>query len=442
MHQNAIIKFAPVNILLLGSGGREHAFALTLSQSPKISALWIAPGNAGTAQCGTNVDLKITDFDSIWEFCISQNINLILPGSEDPLVAGIVDFVEEKNRQNGKNILIAGPSKSAAQLEGSKDFSKEFMQRHGIPTAGFLTVTENNLYEGFAYLKTLTPPYVLKADGLAAGKGVIITESLAEAEKTLEEMIVGRQFGDASSRVVIEEFLHGIEISVFAVSDGKDWKLMASAKDYKRIGEGDTGLNTGGMGAISPVPFANESFLELVSQTIAAPTFEGLKKEGIPFKGFLFMGLMNCDGVPKVIEYNVRMGDPETEAIFPRLKTDMVDLVAAIAEEGIGQLQLDIDSKTAATVFLVSAGYPGDVEKGKVMHIPTAPADVALFHAGTKQVGKQVVTNGGRVLAVTGLGNGIADALEKSLAHAQKIDFEGKNYRRDIGKDLLNLQSI
>lgn len=427
-----------MKVLLLGSGGREHAFALALAKSPKLNKLWIAPGNAGTSECGENVSLKILDFESIWKFCQDNQVDLLVPGSEDPLVAGIVDFFEEKQQATGFKVSVAGPSMQAAMLEGSKDFSKEFMQRHGIPTAGFLTVTDENLYEGFKYLHTLNPPYVLKADGLAAGKGVIITESLEEAEKSLEEMVVGLQFGAASAKVVIEEFLQGIEISVFAISDGEHWKILASAKDYKRIGEGDTGLNTGGMGAISPVPFATDAFIQVVSDTIARPTFEGLKKEGNPFKGFLFMGLMNCAGVPKVIEYNVRMGDPETEAIFPRLETDMLDMLLAIANGGIGQLDLKLNPQTAATIFLVSAGYPGDIEKGKVMEIPDSNTDCTLYHAGTAMSANNVVTNGGRVMAVTGLGDGIENALEKSIAMADKVQFEGKNYRRDIGKDLLN----
>jgi phosphoribosylamine--glycine ligase len=338
-------------------------------------------------------------------------------------------------------ILVSGPSAFAAQLEGSKDFSKAFMQRHGIPTAGAFTANKDNLEQGLAYLRSLPAPYVLKADGLAAGKGVIITESLAEAEATLSEMILGRTFGAASEKVLIEEFLKGIEISVFAVCDGKNWKMLASAKDYKRIGEGDTGPNTGGMGAISPVPFADEVFLNKVANQVAKPTFEGLAAEGHPFKGFLFIGLMNDNGDPKVIEFNVRMGDPETEAIFPRLKTDMVDLLTAIASDGIETLPIELDNRTAATVFLVSKGYPGTIEKGKKMHIPMVEADCTLFHAGTAlNPLNEVVTNGGRVLAITALGNGIEQAKNSAMKMAELIDYEGKTYRTDIGLDLINYQ--
>lgn len=422
-----------MNILLLGSGGREHAFAWKLSQSPLLEKLYIAPGNAGTAMHGTNVNLNPLDFDAVLQFCLENKIDLVLPGNEDPLVAGIVDFISEKS--NG-NILVAGPDRFAANLEGSKDFSKQFMVKNGIPTAAYASFTIDNLSAGKAFLETLQPPYVLKADGLAAGKGVIITSDLNEAKAVLDEMIAGAKFGKASSTVVIEEFLHGIEISCFAVSDGNTWKMLGSAKDYKRIGEGDTGPNTGGMGAISPVPFADDVFMKKVAERIAVPTFEGLKKEGHPFKGFLFMGLMNCDGEPKVIEYNVRMGDPETEAIFPRLKTDMVELVTAIAKGGMEQVKLELDERTAATVFLVSAGYPGDIEKGKVMEIPQAGAQSYFFHAGTKVHDDKIVTNGGRVLAITSLSKNISLAAEISLVAAETIKYEGKYYRKDIGRDL------
>lgn len=429
-----------MKILLLGSGGREHAFAKNLAKSTKISQLYIAPGNAGTADCGIQVSLKPTDFEAMYTFCVEKEIDLIVPGPEDPLVAGIVDFFAAKAAQGGRNILVAGPSQYAAQLEGSKDFSKAFMLRHGVPTAAAFTVTKDNLNEGYAFLETLEAPYVLKADGLAAGKGVIITPSLEEAKQTLEEMIVRESFGKASEKVLIEEFLHGIEISVFAVSDGIDWKFLASAKDYKRIGEGDTGLNTGGMGAISPVPFADEAFMSKVAQRIANPTFEGLKQEGHPFKGFLFIGLMNCAGEPKVIEYNVRMGDPETESIFTRLQTDMVDLVTAIASGGIGNLNVALDPRTAATIFLVSGGYPGDIEKGKTMHIPAATGDCVYYHAGTAATDRGIVTNGGRVLAVTALGNSIAEARDLAMQHAATIQFEGCYFRRDIGNDLMEYE--
>lgn len=422
-----------MNILLLGSGGREHAFAWKLSQSPLLGKLYIAPGNAGTAMHGTNVTLNPLDFEAVFQFCLENSIDLVLPGNEDPLVAGIVDFISEKS--NGR-ILVAGPDRFASNLEGSKDFSKQFMVKNGIPTAAYASFTIDNLSAGKAFLETLQPPYVLKADGLAAGKGVIITSDLDEAKAVLDEMIAGAKFGKASSTVVIEEFLHGIEISCFAVSDGITWKMLGSAKDYKRIGEGDTGPNTGGMGAISPVPFADDDFMRKVSERIAVPTFEGLKKDGHPFKGFLFMGLMNCNGEPKVIEYNVRMGDPETEAIFPRLKTDMVELVTAIAKGGLEKVELDLDERTAATVFLVSAGYPGDIEKGKVMEIPQAGAQSFFFHAGTKVQDGKIVTNGGRVLAITSLSRNMSLAAEISLVAAETIKYEGKYYRKDIGRDL------
>ena len=423
-----------MKILLLGSGGREHAFAWKLSQCPEVSSLYIAPGNAGTAMCGENVQLNPLDFDAVLLFCKNHEIDLILPGNEDPLVAGIADYMQPHG------IAVSGPDQYAAALEGSKDFAKAFMLRHGVPTAAYKSFNAENLQEGKSFLETLKPPYVLKADGLAAGKGVIITSSLDEAVQVLDEMIAGAKFGKASNTVVIEEFLHGIEISCFAVSDGKTWKMLGSAKDYKRIGEGDTGPNTGGMGAISPVPFADEVFMKKVADRIATPTFEGLKKEGHPFKGFLFMGLMNCGGEPIVIEYNVRMGDPETEAIFPRLRVNMAELVKAIAHGNLENVQMELDSRTAATVFLVSAGYPGDIEKGKPMIIPQPGAQSHFFHAGTTVKDGVVVTNGGRVLAITSLSNDLGLAAEISLMAAETVKFEGKNYRKDIGRDLAALQ--
>lgn len=426
-----------MKILLLGSGGREHAFAHFLAKSPHCEKLWIAPGNAGTSLCGENVILSIFDFDAVYAFCTAHGVDTILPGGEDTLVAGIADAIAAKNEQHGTRIRVAGPSKWAAQLEGSKDFSKAFMQRHGIPTAGSFTATQENLTAGKEFLRSLQPPYVLKADGLAAGKGVIITENLDEAFQTLDDMILNARFGAASARVVIEEFLHGIEISVFAVSDGQNWKLLASAKDYKRIGEGDTGPNTGGMGAISPVPFADDAFMKKVSDRIAGPTFEGLQKEGQSFRGFLFIGLMNCGGEPYVIEYNVRMGDPETEAIFPRLKTDMGTLIEAIAGQGVGALNLELDPRSAATIFLVSGGYPGDIEKGKAMEIPAPPENCICFHGGTLNHEGTIKTNGGRVLAITSLAADIPAALEISSRMAEKVQYEGKYFRRDIGLDLL-----
>ena len=430
-----------MNVLLLGSGGREHAFALRLSQSKRIGKLFIAPGNAGTMNCGENVQLNPLDFEHVHQFCLDNEVDLLVPGNEDPLVHGIVDFIESKNNAHTRKIKVAGPNKFCAQLEGSKDFAKAFMMRHEIPTAGYRTFNAENLSESVDFMNTLQPPYVLKADGLAAGKGVIITSDFNEAQQTLNEMIFGGMFGSASSSVVIEEFLQGIEISVFAVGDGNSYKILASAKDYKRIFDGDEGPNTGGMGAISPVPFANSVFMSKVENEIIKPTFEGLKSEGNPFKGFLFLGLMNVNGEPKVIEYNVRMGDPETEAIFPRLKTDMLDLLEGISDGTLENVQLEIDERTAATIFLVSGGYPGNIEKGKKINLPNS-AEIGnnqmIFHAGTTIKDGELVTNGGRVLAITSLNGNIESALKDSTELASKITFEGKFNRKDIGLDLLN----
>lgn len=428
-----------MNVLLLGSGGREHAFAYYLSKSKKINKLYIAPGNAGTEKCGQNIHLNPVDFEAIFTFCKEHGIGLLVPGNEDPLVAGIADFIQQKNTETGTEILVAGPSQYCSQLEGSKDFAKAFMMRHSVPTASYKTFTKENLDEASEYLSQLESPYVLKADGLAAGKGVLILDSYDEAIHNLNQMILGGMFGDASKSVVVEEFLKGIEISVFAVSDGNTYKIMASAKDYKRIFDNDLGPNTGGMGAISPVPFADAAFMQKVENEIVIPTFEGLKSEGYPFKGFLFLGLMNVNGNPKVIEYNVRMGDPETEAIFPRLKTDMFDLLHSIAVGKIDQLEFDIDPRTAATLFLVSAGYPGTIEKGKNIDILSDfdGKNQMVFHAGTKSEDGKVVTNGGRVIAVTSLANSIEEAVELSTKLAETIKFEGKFNRTDIGKDLL-----
>lgn len=427
-----------MRILLLGSGGREHAFAKALSESKDLEKLYIAPGNAGTALCGENVKLNPLNFEEVYAFCTENNIDILLPGNEDPLVAGVADFFEEKNKANGTAIKIAGPSKAASQLEGSKDFSKQFMARHKVPTAAYASFTADTLEQGKAFLTTLQPPYVLKADGLAAGKGVLILNDLTEAQSELEQMLHNAKFGAAGNTVVIEEFLKGIEISVFAVSDGNNWQFLASAKDYKRIGEGDEGLNTGGMGAISPVPFADNEFMDKVKDRIAIPTFEGLKAEGTPFRGFLFIGLMNCGGEPYVIEYNVRMGDPETEAIFPRLKTPMTSLITAMCDQTMDNLLLTLSDKTSATVFLVSKGYPGDYEKNKTIVIPeTASSNSIVYHAGTKSENGNLLTNGGRVIAVSSLGEDIYDALGKSISTAELIEFEGKYYRTDIGKDLM-----
>lgn len=426
-----------MNILLLGSGGREHAYALYLSRSKKVSHLYIAPGNGGTDNCGTNINLNPLDFDSVNEFCLTHAVDVILPGNEDPLVAGIVDYFAEKN----PSIKVAGPSKWCAQLEGSKSFSKKFMESHSIPTAAYKEVNQKNIVEGEQFLEKLTPPYVLKADGLAAGKGVLILDNLMEAKQELKLMIEEAKFGAASSTVVIEEFLKGIELSVFVVSDGETWKLLGSAKDYKRIGEGDTGLNTGGMGAISPVPFANDEFMKKVEQQVIVPTLDGLRSEGHPYKGILFIGLMNDAGNPSVVEYNVRMGDPETEAIFPRLKTDMGELIAAVVEGNLKEVELTYDERVAASVFLVSQGYPEAYEKGKEISIPSIENNVVLLQAGTKQQNNHLITNGGRVLSVTALEDTMQKAIDAAMKTAEKVTFTGKTYRRDIGQDLLKLKN-
>jgi len=434
-----------VNILLLGSGGREHAYSYFISQSSLLNKLFIAPGNAGTALVGENVELNPLNFNDVWNFCIEQKIDLLVPGNEDPLCAGITDFIHKKNDELGsRKVVVAGPDMYCSQLEGSKDFAKEFMVEHAIPTAKYQTFNEQNIADSNAFLESLDAPYVLKADGLAAGKGVIITEDLQEAKKVLNDMIVGKMFGQSSSKVVVEEFLKGIEISVFAVSDGEDYKILGSAKDYKRIFDSDQGPNTGGMGAISPVPFADAEFMRKVEDEIIRPTFKGLSEKGHPYKGFLFLGLMNVNGDPKVIEYNVRMGDPETEAIFPRLECDMIELLLSIAKGGISEIDFELKSETAATVFSVAAGYPSSVEKGHEIRFETtkiagkvSDVDGYIFHAGTKLVDHKVVTNGGRVIAVTCLGDSIESATHNAFELLGKIHFEGKFNRTDIGKDLL-----
>ena len=429
-----------MNVLLLGSGGREHAFAIKMAESNRLDQLYIAPGNAGTANLGINVNLNPTDVASVYNFCKEYQIAFVVPGNEYPLVAGITDYIELAAAADGLQISVAGPSAWCAQLEGSKDFSKAFMGRHNIPTARYQSFQLSQLDEAAAFLKTLEPPYVLKADGLAAGKGVIITPSFDEAMETLQAMTDGSRFGKAGEVVVIEEFLKGIELSVFGISDGHDWKILASAKDYKRIFDNDEGPNTGGMGAISPVPFADETFMQKVVERIMKPTYEGLVAEGHPYKGFLFVGLMNVNGDPYVIEYNVRMGDPETEAIFPRLQTPMLDLLEAMATDNLSTVDVTLDQRTAATIFLVSGGYPGDIEKGKEIQFPASQGkDQWLFHAGTKHDGNRVVTNGGRVIAVTSLGDNIAAALQRSNELASQIQFDGKFNRTDIGLDLMRL---
>lgn len=428
-----------MNVLLLGSGGREHAFAWKMAQSKKLSKLYTAPGNAGTAAFGTNVNIPETDFQGIKKFVLENKVEMVVVGPEAPLVKGIHDyFLADVSL---KDIPVIGPKKDGARLEGSKDFSKIFMQKYKIPTARYQTFTKATLNEGLKFLETLNPPYVLKADGLAAGKGVVIPDTLEEAKKELNEMLANAKFGDASAKVVIEEFLEGMELSVFVLTDGNSYKIFPAAKDYKRIGERDTGLNTGGMGAVSPVPFADEAFIKKVENRIVIPTVEGLKKEGIVYKGFIFAGLMNVGGDPFVIEYNCRMGDPETEVVIPRIKSDLLDLFEGVAQGNLSEKKLEIDDRYATTVMVVSGGYPGNYEKGKSVSGLEKVKESIVFHAGSKLKGEslksEVLTNGGRVMSVTSYGSSISEALSKSYKSISELKFDGMYYRKDIGKDLI-----
>ena len=424
-----------MTILLLGSGGREHALAWKMLQSSKCSKLFVAPGNAGTASIATNISIQTTDFESIKAFVIKEKIEMVVVGPEDPLVAGIFDFF--KNDDELKSIPVIGPSKEGAKLEGSKEYAKEFLIKHKIPTAAYDSFTASTVEKGCKFLETLSPPYVLKADGLAAGKGVVILNDLNEAKTELRNMLVHQKFGNASSKVVIEEFLDGIELSCFVLTDGKNYKILPTAKDYKRIGEGDTGLNTGGMGAVSPVPFADAVLMEKIETRIVKPTIEGLQKDGIEYKGFVFIGLINVDGEPMVIEYNVRMGDPETEVVMPRIKSDILDLFEGVATHTLSERDIQFHDKSAATVMMVAGGYPGEYQKGKTIYGLNSITDSLVFHAGTLPDGPSVVSNGGRVLAVTSYGKNLESALERSYDTISKISFEDAYYRKDIGKDVL-----
>ncbi|MDA9803356.1 phosphoribosylamine--glycine ligase [Flavobacteriaceae bacterium] len=423
-----------MNILILGSGGREHTFAYKISESIRCNKLYVAPGNAGTSEIATNISIAVTDFKAIKESVIKYQITMVVVGPEDPLVKGIVDFFRSDSEL--KDVLVIGPSMAGALLEGSKERAKEFMSNHQIPTAAYQSFTKKSVSEGKLFLETLSPPYVLKADGLAAGKGVLIINNILEAQQELENMLTHAKFGAASSTVVIEEFLAGIELSVFVLTDGKNFKILPTAKDYKRIGEGDLGLNTGGMGAISPIPFVDKKFMKKIEDRIVIPTVKGLQAEKIDYKGFIFIGLIKVNNDPYVIEYNVRMGDPETEVVLPRIKTDLITLLEATANQNLDKIKLEIDTKTAATVMLVSGGYPEAYEKGKVISGLDTISDSIVFHAGTLNNGDRILTNGGRVLSITSMGINYKEALEKSYKSIEKLHFDEMNFRSDIGFDL------
>ena len=424
-----------MRVLLLGSGGREHALSWKIAQSSQLEELFIAPGNAGTRQYGKNVDLSTTDFPAIKTFVLENQINMVVVGPEEPLVLGIHDYFLADEEL--KNVPIIGPAKAGAQLEGSKDFAKQFMYRHAIPTAKYATFTKETLEQGYRFLESMKPPYVLKADGLAAGKGVLILENLQEAKVELKAMLANAKFGNASSRVVIEQFLKGIELSVFVITDGEAYKLLPEAKDYKRIGEGDTGLNTGGMGAVSPVSFADPAFMDKVKNQVIIPTVKGLRQENIPYKGFIFFGIINVKGDPYVIEYNCRLGDPETEVIIPRLKSDILDLFEGVASNTLSERDVQFVEKSAATVMMVAGGYPEAYENGKQIFGLNSIDESIVFHAGTSSDGPAVLSAGGRVLAITSYGKTVQAALTRSYDSAQKIEFEGAYYRKDIGFDVI-----
>ena len=423
-----------MNILVLGSGGREHTFAWKIAKSKRCKNLYVAPGNSGTSAIATNLELSVIDFEAIKKAVLNYNIDLVVVGPEDPLVQGIHDFFLADEAL--KNVSVIGPQKAAAELEGSKEFAKEFMVRHNIPTAAYESFTKASVEDGYKFLETLKPPYVLKADGLAAGKGVLILNDLDEAKTELKSMLVDAKFGEASTKVVIEEFLDGIELSCFVLTDGKDYKILPTAKDYKRIGEGDTGLNTGGMGAVSPVPFATKAFLDKIEEQIVKPTVEGLKKDNLPYVGFIFIGLIKVGDDPKVIEYNVRMGDPETEVVLPRLKTDLVEVFEAMANQTLAKVQIEIDERAATTIMLVSGGYPEAYEKGKEIKGVDSITESIVFHAGAKAQGGKIVTSGGRVMAVTSYGNTYQEAIKKSYQSIENLHFDKMYYRKDIGFDL------